>query len=226
MGCETVAEVTAWIGLLGFSAYDVVWLWNREKYGYNSGSMEIGLSGWYLGHRVAKNQSALKGIVEDRVNGIGFRDYPVIRQVVKKSSVLSDDDKESLVALRVNATEDSRGVVVLGDILSGETKNTFLKNNAVANGEVFLARAIARLIEDEFGHNILIAKKKLDTFIRILFENAEGLNYFDLEAPFPFLFELADKEGDTIVCTYCYYPTGAVRKGQVEPMLCAVEGKL
>jgi len=226
MGCTTVTEVETYIGSLGFSEFDVVWLWNREEYGYSAGIQNIGLSGWYLGNRVAKNQSALKGIVEDRVNGVGYRDYPIIRQLVKKSSILDDDDKEKLVELRVNATENSRGLTVLGDILSGEKKNTFLKNNAVANGEVFLARAIARLIEDEFGHNITLAKKSLDTFIRILFENAEGMNYFDMDAPFQWAFELTDKEGDTIVCTYCYYPTGAVRKGQVEPMLCAVEAKI
>jgi len=226
VGCDTVTDVTSYIGLLGFSEYDVIWLWNRETYGFSTGSLDIGLSGWYLGNRVAKNQSSKKGIVEDRVNGIGYLNYPIIRNVVEKSSILSDDDLETLVALRVNVTGNVRGNTILTDILAGEKKNTFLKNAAVANGEVFLARAIARLIEDEFGQNIIIAKQRLQTFIRILFENAEGMNYFDMDAPLQWQFVLSDKEGDTIVCTYCYYPTGAVRKGVVEPMLCAVEAKI
>jgi hypothetical protein len=226
VGCNTVDDVAAYIGLLGFSEYDVVFLWNREIYGFPTSSLNIGLSGWYLGNRVAKNQASKKGVVEDRVNGIGYLNYPIIRSVATKSSILSDDDLERLVALRVNTTGNVRGTTILTDILAGERKNTFLKNAAVANGEMFLARAIARLIEDEFGQNINIAKERLQTFIRILFENAEGMNYFDMDAPLQWQFQLTDKEGDTIICTYCYYPTGAVRKGIVEPMLCAVEAKI
>jgi hypothetical protein len=226
VGCSTVAEVSTLLGTFGFSEYMDVFLWNRNVYKYKAGNLNIGLSGWYCGKRVAKNQSAKKGIVEDRVNGIGYRDYPIIRAVVSAGSILGTDDLETLVEKRVNITGDSRGMIVLTDILSGEPKNTFLKNAAVANGEIFLSRAIARLIEDEFGHNMLIAKERLNTFVRILFENASGMNYFDQDAPFEFAYEINDKEGDTVIATYCYYPTGAVRKGIVEPMLCAVEAKI
>jgi hypothetical protein len=211
---DTVSEAIDKKTAIGLDTPDVMYIWNREKDEFqNLGALQIGLSGWYVGQAIKRNMSRLVADVEYRIEGVAGVDYPVPRIKANELPVLSDDDKTLLVDNRINTVAYWNDTLILADALSGNPKNQATRLFPVVEGNYFIERYIARIMEQKLFKNLTEAKLFIKENVRVLFDRCARNNYFNSEAEVPYTFTVTDKDSDTVVVEYKYVPNGIMRRG-------------
>jgi len=216
---NTIDDVVDAKNNLNLNVSDCYFIWNRGKDIFEVGSQNVGLSGFVAGMCVRRNLSRMIDDVEYRVEGIAGVDYVVPRQKEEELEILSDDDLTTLVDNRINTVRDFDGKLVIADILSGEPKNVATRLFPVVEGNLFINRYIARILQAKLFKNLNEAKQFAQVETKKLFDKCQRNGYFDNDTDEKYKIEVTDKDSDTVIVNYWYVPAGVMRRGIVQGTL-------
>lgn len=197
----------------------VQFVWNRGKDKFDFGDQNIGLSGDIVGKCVLRNLSKMVDDVEFRVEGTAGEDYPLPRVKADELDILEDDDLTYLADNRINTVGYINDVLCIMDILSANPKNVATKLFPVADGNLFINKYIARILQTKIFKNMNEAKAFVDNKVGKLFEKAYRNGYFNKDVDTPYDYVVSKKDGDTIVVNYQYVFSGVMRKGEIQGMI-------
>lgn len=213
---STIQDAIDFKTSLGIDGELVVAIWNRTKYRFNAGTMDIGLSGFFIGRNVKRNLSKVIGMAEYRNSGIAGVNHAIPRVLPFELAPLTDDEKTLLTKNRIITVEDFNGKIVLTDVLSTYAKNTHLMKFPTADSVAFLERKLGLMIDSQMFSNLQVAKSFVAMNGRILFENAQSNAFFDSDVENAWTLNISDENGDTVVASFEAYMEGILRKGRVQ----------
>lgn len=204
---------------------DALFIWNRVKYSYTSGSQNIGLSGYIAGKRVLENISRKIGTAESRMSGIAGLQHAITqyRSPSDEVTLLTDTEKTLLTNERINTIDVMQNQLIISDILSANKLNTYMKSFPIADSDNFISRAIGRFIEDNLFKNMNVAVGELEKLIPILIKDCRSANYFSNIVTNAVEYTITPINEDTISVEYSFVPAGVTRKGIVQPIIRKIE---
>ena len=213
---DTLDDVIDVKNNLNLNVSNCYFIWNRGKDVFDVGNQNIGLSGFVAGMCVRRNLSRMVDDIEYRVEGIAGVDYVVPRKKEEELEILSDDDLTKLVDNRINTVRMFDDKLVIADILSGEPKNIATRLFPVVEGNLFINRYIAKILQTKLFKNLNEAKQFAQVETKKLFDKCKRNSYFNNDVDEKYKIEVTDKDNDTVIVNYWYVPAGVMRRGIVQ----------
>ena len=214
---ETIDQVESIVTAYGIYDDSAMFIWNRTKYVFKSGTFNVGLSGWFTGRNVRRNLSQVKGMAEYRNSGIAGVRHPVPRNLPHELPALTRDEKTRLTKLRVNTIEEYRGKIVLSDVLSSQVKKTDLMKFPTADSLAYIKRSLGFIAEQHLYKNLAVSKSAIMETSRRFMDDCRSNAFFDSDVALDkqYTLKVYDEGGDTVVTEFVAYMEGIMRKGEI-----------
>lgn len=188
--------------------------WNEGTGVFLNRRQNIGISGWYLGKLVSRNQNGLDRGIESRVpytiTGLDHK-LPIVSP--DGYTVMSKAFKNEITKDRINYVEIVEGEAYVSDFLTSNHKETYLKQIGIVDGLTYIEQWIAHKLEARKGRNIDLAIEEVASEMDKEIKSFGTLNYFQEGTSFEYTLESYNNEG--ILAHFEYYPTGHVRINKV-----------
>ena len=233
---STLASAISQKDAFGLSGnYNTMFCWSNIETKYNTGSLNIGYSGFFLGNTVLRNIANMMDYVEDRASGaIAGKNYPLNRKATSSIIAFTNDERELMVKERINPIIEINGNLEISDILSSQAKTTQLRSFPVADKLTYLARRVSMMIDSYLFKNENITKIEVSSWLTSFFETCQKLNFFIIDAvedngdpaP-PYLYTITFENGGELIVVECsFLLSGIVRQGRVEYVIARKERKV
>jgi hypothetical protein len=207
----------------GFSDENVYWIWSRTKYSFITGMQNIGLSGIFAGMTVRKNIKGQIKRAENRVDGVAFRRYPILRNLKCGLEPLDKIEKDKLTKARINTIQMYKNTLIFSDVLAGTPVDSKTTMFPTADGFNYMKRTIGEYIEASLGANMTIAKEDVKNNTRLFLGDCWANKFFDDDVPDPYGFEVKDDGGDVVIVEFWAYMEGVVRRGDVRGSIYGIQ---